>query len=1187
MPETLSVAEAKHRDAGRGIARVDSEVMQKLGLVSGDIIEIKGKEAAYAIVWPGYPEDGGKGLIRIDGSTRSNVGVGIGERVEIEKIEAENAKRIDVAPTQPIRIVRGEEYLRKVLEGQPVVKGQQIRIDILGTPLTFIVTSTQPSGAVIVTSGTEIALSTKPVEALRTYVTYEDIGGLKREIGLIREMIELPLKHPELFEKLGIEPPKGVLLHGPPGTGKTLISKAVANETDANFFFISGPEVIGKYYGESEARLRQIFEQAEASPPAIVLIDELDAIAPKRSEMTGERMVERRVVAQLLALMDGLKARGKLVVIGATNMPNLLDPALRRGGRFDREIEIGIPDRNGRYEILQIHTRGMPLAKDVDLGLLADITHGYVGADVAALCKEAAMHALREIIPKIDIEAEIPTEVLEALEVRSEDFYEALKGVTPSAMREVFIEVPKVKWDDIGGLEQAKQELIEAVEWPLKYPEAFATFKTKPPKGILLLGPPGTGKTMLAKAVATESEANFISIKGPELLSKFVGESLPYDETVMIFNNGMPQKLQIGALVENKPNCSIMVPTITDEYKAKVSEATDFIRHPAPAHINVIRTATGREVKVTDDHSLFIKDGGSLCQVTTDKIMPGKTRIAILRKIRASKTIEGINFIDRLRSHDYGLYVCNGQAYVRDAVMKLGIEEVAAIIGVQPKSVYAYMSRAALRASKFLKLTEKAGLVYSPDKLEITSRRRRTCRVKGYVSLDEKFSMFLGWWIAEGSYSPHGIRLSVSERDAKSVAGLCKDLFGDVKVYHKSGKSADVWVCSIAVRVLLKEILGLKGGAESEHAPDVIFAAPLGSIGAFLRGYFSGDGSFHQHVVETSTVSRKLVDDLMTLLLYFGIVGGCHGKVEKRGRPAYRITISRCDFLEPFMKHIGFADKERDDRLRKYVENAKHRWAGEKRMDGDVYWDLVVEKTQVPYNHPFVYDLSVNPTERFLAGFGNVLVHNSERGVREMFRKGRQASPCIIFFDEIDAMCPTRTVSFDSHVSERVVSQMLTELDGLEELKDVVVVCASNRPDMIDRALLRPGRIDRLIYTPSPDKKAREEIFKIHLKEKPLAPDVDIAALAAGTEGYVGADIAAICREAVMLSLREVVKRGMDKEAVKKALRDKKVEKRHFTDAIKKVKPTMTPELRRQYEQVMAEFAKYTEEKPEREKWYA
>jgi len=726
LSRTLNVIEAKHRDAGRCIARVDIGVMEELPLVSGDVIEIKGKEAAYAIVWPSYPEDAGKSLIRIDGNIRSNAGVSIGERVEVRKIEAERARRIDVAPTQPIRIVKGDEYLKKVLEGKPVAKGQQVRIEILGTPLTFVVTATQPSSPVVVSSETQINLAEKPVEALRTYITYEDIGGLKREIGLIREMVELPLKHPELFQKLGIDPPKGVLLHGPPGTGKTLIAKAVANETDANFFFVSGPEIIGKYYGESEARLREVFEQAEANPPALVLIDELDAIAPKRSEMSGERMVERRVVAQLLALMDGLKSRGSVVVIGATNMPDLLDPALRRGGRFDREIEIGVPDRDGRYEILQIHTRGMSLAKDIDLSRLADLTHGFVGADLASLCKEAAMHALREILPEIDIEKEIPREIIEILEVKNEDFHEALKTVIPSAMREVFIEVPKVKWDDIGGLEQAKQELIEAVEWPLKYPEGFSTFKTKPPKGILLFGLPGTGKTMLAKAVATESEANFISIKGPELLSKFVGES--------------------------------------------------------------------------------------------------------------------------------------------------------------------------------------------------------------------------------------------------------------------------------------------------------------------------------------------------------------------------------------------------------------------------------------------------------------------ERGVREMFRKARQASPCIIFFDEIDAMCPTRTVSFDSHVSERVVSQMLTELDGLEELKDVVVICTTNRPDMIDGALIRPGRIDRLVYVPSPSREERGEIFKVHLKDKPVGEDVDTDMLAARTEGYVGADIATVCREAAMFALREVIGKGIDRKALKEALKHKKIEKRHFEEAIRKVRPSMTEEALHSWEGIMREFVGHSEE---------
>ena len=719
----LRVAEAHGRDVGRGIARIDPKVMEKVGLTTGDVVEIAGKRRTVAIVWPGYPEDYGRGLIRIDGYIRQNAGVSIDEKVTIKKVEAKKAARITLAPREPLRILGAEEYLLQLLEGRVVTRGDNIPIGIMGRKIELTVISVQPPApAVIITPETRIVISEGKLEAVREVprVTYEDIGGLSDAIRKIREMVELPLKYPELFERLGVEAPKGVLLYGPPGTGKTLLAKAVANETNAAFFSISGPEIMSKYYGESEERLREIFRQAEENAPSIIFIDEIDAIAPKREEVTGE--VEKRVVSQLLALMDGLKPRGRVVVIGATNRPNALDPALRRPGRFDREIEIGVPNKQGRLEILQIHTRGMPLADDVDLEYLASITHGFVGADLEALCKEAAMRALRRIIPEIDFEKEtIPAEVLNKITVTMNDFLEALKEVEPSAMREVLVEVPNVKWEDIGGLHDVKLELQEAVEWPLKYPELFEYMDARPPKGILLYGPPGTGKTLLAKAVANESEANFISIKGPEILSKWVGES--------------------------------------------------------------------------------------------------------------------------------------------------------------------------------------------------------------------------------------------------------------------------------------------------------------------------------------------------------------------------------------------------------------------------------------------------------------------ERAIREVFRKAKQAAPSIIFFDEIDAIAPVRGSGLgDSHVTERVISQLLTEMDGIEELRGVVVIAATNRPDIVDPALLRPGRFDKLLYVPPPDLEARKEILKIHTRKKPLADDVDLDDIAKRTEGYTGADLEALCNTAVMLAIREYIAVNKDPEEAKKGVKKLKVHMRHFEEALKRVKPISRKELE-MYQKISKEFA--------------
>ncbi|MDW0283141.1 MAG: CDC48 family AAA ATPase, partial [Nitrososphaeraceae archaeon] len=724
------VAEAEQRDIGRKIARIDPDVIERLNITSGDALELSslGKKTT-VLSWPARSNDRGKGLIRVDGYTRNRLDVGINDHIEVKKVESKDAKSITFAPTEPLRIVGAEEYLAEYLNGQLMTKGDTIPLNVMGQRVDLVVISTNPSGPVIVNDSTKITVSEESAKAVQVSkeggvpsITYEDIGGLGDAVGRVREMIELPLRHPELFKRLGVEAPKGVLLHGPPGTGKTLLAKAVANETNTSFYTIGGPEIMSKYYGESEEKLRSIFEQAEKNAPSIIFIDEIDSIAPKREEVSGE--VERRIVAQLLSLMDGMSSRGKVVVIGATNRVNAIDPALRRPGRFDREIEIGVPDRNGRLEVLQIHTRGMPLAKDVNLEKIADISHGFVGADLQSLSKEAGMRALRKILPEIDLSSQsIPVETLRKIIVTMQDFMDVVKEMEPSAMREVFVEVPDVKWEDIGGLSSIKQELQEAVEWPLKYQGVFAYADAMPPKGILLYGPPGTGKTLMAKAAANESEANFISIKGPELLSKWVGES--------------------------------------------------------------------------------------------------------------------------------------------------------------------------------------------------------------------------------------------------------------------------------------------------------------------------------------------------------------------------------------------------------------------------------------------------------------------EKGVREVFRKARQAAPCIIFFDEVDAIAPRRGggMGADSHVTERLISQLLTELDGLEILTNVVVIAATNRPDIVDPALLRPGRFDRLLYVPPPDKNSRMQIIKIHTKKKPLAEDINMDDLVGHTEGYTGADIASLASAAVMLALREHVAKYKDPKEADSHQQELKIHMKHFEDAMKKIRPLSVQELD-MYRQIAQQFGK-------------
>jgi transitional endoplasmic reticulum ATPase len=528
----LKVAETFSKFVGRGIALIDPKTIEEYGLRTGDVLELTHENTSkksYVLLWSSNSNDYGKGLIRIDGYTRENISVGIDDQITVQKVNVEKAEEIKMSPIVDLNIVGLENYMSEKLDGRVVAKDDVLLFNIMGKRIGFIIVSTKPQNqALLINSHTKFkfgATSDIPVQDKKIdRITYEDIGGIKNEVQKVREIIELPLRHPELFDKIGIDAPKGVLLHGPPGTGKTLLAKAVANETNANFYSIGGPEIMSKFYGESEEKLRNIFLQAQDKAPSIIFIDEIDSIAPKRDEVSGD--VEKRIVSQLLTLMDGLKARGKVVVIAATNRPNAIDQALRRPGRFDREIEIGIPDEEGRYDILQIHTRGMPLEQDLDLKSYAKVTHGFVGADLEMVAKEAAMRSLRRIIPEINLkDAKIPIDILNKIKITSQDLDDALKEVHPSAMREVLVQKPNIQWKDIGGLDNLKEELKEAIEWPLKHADLFIKAAIKPPKGILLYGPPGTGKTLLAKAVASTSESNFISIKGPELLSKWVGES--------------------------------------------------------------------------------------------------------------------------------------------------------------------------------------------------------------------------------------------------------------------------------------------------------------------------------------------------------------------------------------------------------------------------------------------------------------------------------------------------------------------------------------------------------------------------------------------------------------------------------------------------------------------------------------
>ncbi len=1234
----LKVAEARQEDVYKGIVRIDAEAMRKIGVKPGDVVEIEGKRKTVAIAERSYPEDVGLGIIRMDGILRRNAGVSLGEYVTVRKADVKEARRVVIAPAQKgVYVEIPPEMAKQALLGRPLMKGDLIVLggyrrrrryssdffeDIFSVfeepfftgfaETKFIVVDTQPRGPVIVTDMTEVEVLPQAVEVKEEIpeVTWEDIGDMEEVVRKVRELVELPLKHPEIFERLGIEPPKGILLYGPPGTGKTLLAKAVANETGAYFIAINGPEIVSKYVGESERRLREIFEEAQKNAPAIIFIDEIDAIAPRRDEAVGE--VERRLVAQLLTLMDGLKSRGKVIVIAATNRPNAIDPALRRPGRFDREIEVPVPDERARYEILKVHTRNVPLGKkivektpdgktvekyvlltpeerDQLLRKLAKMTHGYVGADLAALVKEAAMNAIRRVLPDIleREEGPLPPEVLEKLVVTEEDFMEALKVVPPSAMREVLVEVPNVRWDDIGGLDEVKQMLKEMVVWPLKYREIYKKLGIEPPKGILLYGPPGTGKTLLAKAVATESGMNFIAVKGPEILSKWVGESIPGDEKVLAKIDGEVKLIEVEKLYEEwLRGKEIEVVSVVDG-KVRWSKIEKISRHLRTSPVVEIITESGRRVKVTLDHSVFTVKDGRIISVPTSELKEG----------------DWIVLINRIPSGDK--------------------EEIAGI------------------------------------------------------KINENIAELIGLYIAEGDINKDYVRIHTKDSEIiKEIERIIKEEKLEGKYYEKDGS---FWI-KTKWFVELCKLFGV-GAKNKRLGPALSLKKEL--LAKVLKGYFSGDGTFYlknhkrSGTIEAVTVSKTLAEELLIALSMFGIFARIKERVNRVGNIEYRILIGRTEQFKIFLEEIRFIQEGKNRKLKEFIKSRK--WTRGKRnipaelvgklyadMEVEYYSDRVVQKALkkvlledlyfdkikeirvLERDDMYVYDVvEVKEGHNFVGGQG-FLLHNSEKAIREIFRKARQVAPCVIFFDEIDAIAARRG-SETSGVIDRIVNQLLTEMDGITTRGDVVVIAATNRPDLIDPALLRPGRFDRLVYVPPPDKKARIEILAIHTRNTPLDPEFDknletlkkkleeiknneemlkfykvskedvekwlreltdakkayelyekdkkfryvanalliFEPIAEKTEMYSGADLAALAREAALTALRERLEyyrnQGLSEDEALAKIKDEqiKVKLEHFEKALQKVKPSITKEML-EYYKAFTEYMKGTFRKEEK-----
>ncbi|MFB6145882.1 MAG: AAA family ATPase [Candidatus Nanohaloarchaea archaeon] len=1266
------------QDIGRGIVRIDSKVMEELNVTEGEAVMLTGDRDTVGRVARSYPADKGLGIARMDGYMRKNAGTSLGENVEVSRAELKEAKKITLAPAEEgVMIqVNNPNVFKRALHGRAVMQGDivvpddgnnrrkslfdevfdmegdQFRFTFPDTKLAVV--STKPSGPVKITEQTEIEMKEQAVDHTEQQkpvrvpeVTYEDIGGLENEIQQVREMIELPLKHPEVFQQLGIDAPSGVLLHGPPGTGKTLLAKAVANEADATFLSINGPEIMSKYYGESEKQLREKFEEAQDNSPAIIFIDEIDAIASKRDESGGE--VERRVVAQLLSLMDGLEERENVIVIAATNRVDAVDPALRRGGRFDREIEIGVPNREGRKEIMQIHTRNMPLTEEVDLDEISEKTHGYVGADLEAVCKEAAMSVLRRHLPQIDLDEEIPSEVMEKLKVDPQAMTEGIRKVEPSAMREVMVEVPKVSWDDIGGLESTKEQLQEMVEWPQKYPERFDRMGIDVPRGILLYGLPGTGKTLLAKAVANEANANFISIKGPEVFC------LSGDTPIVTDFCG---RRTIEEFYSRAKEASKKV---HEDDKKTVYEPQEEIKTKGIKDGEIVDSKVERfySIQVPESFRFSFEDGSSI-HVSGNQ--PFYTK-------------DGWKKAEDLEQGEKVAAPSEVQAFRRDRLEWDQLDQ----------------NKFYLEKNGDLKPLEEAEI---EGENQLTYARKLTSEEKTIQipeELNERFSELLGWIAAEGHISEDEVRIAAENPENRE---RIRDLLGEIFNTDRINEREDGFaVYSRAFVELLHQGFDFprKEKTGTVGVPGMLFKASEENWNGFLRGAYRGDGFIGKKKIEYCSKSQELVNGVATLLRFKGFTpkkfedqkGYFHVNISGKGeisqfraevmgedleiqqdnrnkqrpmpemkdevkelRDNLRMTYGR-DIKEGLIAPITERDQKfgqnRADRLlqafKERVEevreleiersvkslreakdvlkitwpelemeldyNPKYQLSrkdefGEKHEDIRAYMERVRDSILSDENREKLYKLEtatqnliwkeVNSKEAegettmydletstgsLLGGETPLMLHNSkyvgesEEAVREIFQKARQVAPCIVFIDEIDSIAPKRgSRSSDSGVGDRVVNQLLTELDGVESLEGVTIIAATNRPDMIDPAVLRPGRLDRSMEVEIPDEEARKKIFEVHTENMPLADDVSIEELAEETEGYVGSDIESICREAGMNALRNDVESD-------------EVTRQDFEDAIDNVRPTATDDNIEEYQRMMEKLQKIESGEPE------